>query len=312
MSHSFEVGKTYRNRVGEYVVQALDGDKMTIRYVGGATLVTNVHIQTRIWENIQFEEQMARQEERQRQAREARMASRRRTARAKKAVAIPTFGGFQKSDFDPKRRGIAWSSRKELGRVLVHELSQRTKEAFDFWIVPRQSEVHVARKEHYDRDARDRNAALYVAVSDKGAAYGLRVGKPGGKAKARWPWSAFVTALNESNQVRRSLRAAMKTHELSLDFYAMEESYGQVGQITVQTRGFLWQHETAEQETTRRMDWAKLTEYLHTAAADKRCDLYLRCHVSSENALKAGADIVGEIALVFEALMPVYEASVGA
>ena len=35
MSHPFEVGKTYRNRNGEYVVQAVEGERMTIRYEDG-------------------------------------------------------------------------------------------------------------------------------------------------------------------------------------------------------------------------------------------------------------------------------------
>src|SRR5512139_3464342 len=116
MSHPFEVGKSYRNRAGEYTVQALDGDKMTIRYQDGRTLVTSAQMQGRIWENIQFERQMARAEERQRQALEARKSTRQRTGRERPARPKPTFGGFEASDFEPKKRGIAWTSRRELGR----------------------------------------------------------------------------------------------------------------------------------------------------------------------------------------------------
>ena len=105
MSHPFEVGKPYRNRVGEYVVQEIAGDQMVIRYVDGRTLTTSVTIQARIWENIQFEKQLARAEERRQQAQEARQAARRRTARRK---ARPTFGGFEEADFETKTRGIAW------------------------------------------------------------------------------------------------------------------------------------------------------------------------------------------------------------
>jgi len=313
MSHTFEVGKTYRNRVGEYVVQAIDGDKLTIRYVGGKTLVTGVHVQARIWENIQFEKQMAREEERQRQAREARMAARQRNARARRARAKPTFDGFQESDFEPKQRGIAWSSRKELGRVLAHELNKRTNGSFDHWIVRRQSEAHVARKEHYDdRGARDRNSTFFVAVSEKGASYGFRLGKPGGEAKAGGPWSAFVAALDGNEQMRETLRSVMDAHGLSLDVYAMQTSYSQVGRITAQAHGFLWEHETTEQQMTRRMDGAELIDYLRTVAPDQRCGLYVRKHVSVEETLKAGAGVTAEITAVFEALIPLYDASVGA
>jgi hypothetical protein len=312
MSHPFEVGKTYRNRNGEYIVQAIEGERMTIRYVSGGTLETTVGIQARIWENIHFEEQMVREEEKRRLAREARMEARKRTARAKKAKAQPKFDGFQESDFEPTKRGIAWSGREQAGKALAYELGQRTKADYGHWIVPRQSQVHVARKEYYDMDTRLTNAAFYVAVNEEGAAYGFRVGKPDGKKKAKSSWWALLAALGDDQKLRRALRAAMKTHELSLDVYAEELSYGQVGQIVVQARGFQWQHETAEEEITRKMNWSDLVEYLQTVASKKRCDLCLCKHLSAEAALEVGAAATAEIVGVFEALVPVYNASVGA
>ena len=80
MSHPFEVGKEYRNRNGQYVVQAIEGDWMKIKYVNGGTIESRISLQARIWENIQFEEQMAREEERQRLAKEAQLEARRRSA----------------------------------------------------------------------------------------------------------------------------------------------------------------------------------------------------------------------------------------
>jgi hypothetical protein len=310
MSHPFEVGKTYRNRIGEYVVQAIDGESMKIRYTNGKTQDTRVVIQARIWENIQFEEQMARQEERERLSREARMAARKRKARARRARAQPRFQGFEESDFEPKQRGIAWSSRKELGKVLAQQLGQRATGEFDHWIVPRQSRVHVARKEVYDLDARDRNAALFVAAGEGGITYGYRVGKPDGKAADSWPWAQLLAALSD-DALRRALRATMKEHDLTMDLYAENVSYGQVGQISVQARGFLWQHQTAEQDMTRRMNWDALIEYLQTEGAERRCDLYLCKRLPVSDALGAGEEIAKEIVSLFEALLPVYDASVG-
>jgi hypothetical protein len=56
MSHSFTVGRTYRNRQGEYEVLAIHGDQMTIRYKDGVEKSANVTLQARIWENIQADE----------------------------------------------------------------------------------------------------------------------------------------------------------------------------------------------------------------------------------------------------------------
>jgi hypothetical protein len=308
MTHPFEVGKTYRNRAGEYVVLSIDGDKMKIRYAGGGTLDTSVEIQARIWENIQFEKQLARSEERREQAREARLEARRRTQRAR---ARPKFEGFLAQDFEVKGRGIAWSSRKELGRVLAYELNQRTKGDFGYWIIPREEGVHVALKKHFERDDRDRVAVLFVRTDEAGAVYGLRVSRPPGKVDPKGHWSSFLNALAENPDVHRDLRSAMEAHGLQLDVYAMEASYGQVAQITANTQGFLWQHETADQAISKAMDWEALFEYLQNLVPGKRCDAYLRRRTLRDEAVSVGAAISKEIANVLESLLPLYDAIVG-
>ncbi len=311
MSHPFEVGKPYRNRVGEYTVEAIEGNRMTIRYTDGRTLTTSVDIQARIWENIQFEKQMAMTEERRRQAMEARREARQRKARTSRKRAIPTYDGFEESDFEEKPRGVAWSGRMEMGRVLAYELDQRGHGSFGTWIVPRQSEVEVAREPHYDKDTRETNAALFVTVSEGGVSYGFHVGKPGGKAKADWPWSVLLKQFAKDEQLRKTLHAALQEQSLALDLLAMEVSYGQVGQITAEGEEFLWQHEDAGQEVTRQMNGEAVAEYLQTAAPTKRCDLYIRTTLSPQAALKAGPAVANQILSAFEALLPLYEASTG-
>jgi hypothetical protein len=309
MSHPFEVGKTYRNRAGEYVVLSIDGDTMKIRYAGGGTLETNVDIQARIWENIQFEKQMARSEERRQQAREARLEARRRTQRAR---VRPKFKGFEQGDFEAKTRGIAWTGRRELGRVLAYELNHRTKGDFGFWIIPREEGVHLGRKRYFERDDRDSIAVLFVRTDEDGVTYGLRVSRPPGKVDPQGHWATFLDLLGGDAQARGTLRSAMEAHELNLDIYAMQTSYGQVGRVSVDEQGFLWQHETAEQEMTRPMDWDGLVEYLQSLAPGKRCDVFLRGRFSVEEAMRGGAGISKDMADVFESLVPLYDAIVGA
>jgi hypothetical protein len=309
MSHPFEVGKPYRNRAGEYIVQEIVGNQMVIRYTDGRTLTTSVAIQARIWENIHFEKQLAREEERKQQAREARQAARRRTARRK---ARPKFEGFEEADFEPKTRGIAWKTRKELGKVLAFELGQRTKESYGHWIVPRQSKVHVAQDKHYDRERRETNAALFVSAHEAGLDYGLRMGKPRGRTKASWHWSLLLKALAGSKPVRQAIHSAMETHNLALDVYAMQVSYGQVARITAEGKGFMARQEDEEQEVTRPLSREELADYLKDLPSTKRCDLYLYGRLSPQEAQKAGSEIPAEILRVMESLLPVYSASVGA
>lgn len=310
MSHPFEVGKTYRNRVSEYEVQAIEGDKMTIRYASGGTLVTRASIQARIWENIHFEEQMAREDERRRLAREARLEARKRAARAKKAAAAPKFAGFQEIDFEPKKRGIAWSTRQEAGKFLAYTLSQKMGVAFGSWIVPRRSEVHVALKAGYDKGEGEKNAAFFVKVDETGVTYGFRVGNPDGKVKAGWPWSALLEALLEDDTMRRAIRATMKNHELVLDVYAMDVSYGRAGQLLWQQRGFLWEVKTADQDLSQKMNWNQLVEQLKSLSDGKRCNVYLCKKMPAEDALKSGAEAPVRILEIFDALLPVYDACV--
>lgn len=306
MPHPFEVGKTYRNRAGEYVVLSIEGDQMKLRYVSGGTLTTDVNMQARIWENIQFEEQVSRAEERRRMAQEARVAARTRTRQAK---AKPGFGGFQETDFQPKKRGISWPSRKELGKALAYELSHRTKRAFDVWPVPRHAVVHLARKEQYDAERPDRNVAFFVAVHERGLSYGLYVGKPDGAVEPAWPWSTWMAALAGNEAVREALREAMATQHLNLDVYAMQGSYGLVARVTVQGSALQWQQETAQQGIARPMEWAELVAALQAVAPDKRCEIQVCGLIGAEEAVQAGGAVVAAMMPVFEALLPAYQAA---
>jgi len=311
MSHPFEVGKIYRNRVGQYVVEWIEGDNMKIRYTEGGTLVTDVNIQARIWENIQFEQQMAHVEERRRQAQEARTEARKRRARTRRTHTPPEFDGFEAADFDVEGRGIAWSGRRDMGRVLAYELTQRARGTYDHWIVPYQAEVHVAQKGQYDTDNRDLNVAIFVSAGEDGVSYGLQVGKPGGKEKPNWPWSTLMSALNEEEALRESLRSVMSQHDLQLMAYATDISHEQVGRITVEDDNFVWKHEAQDQEMVREMTGKEMVDYLRSLAPGKRSDLYLGKSVPPEEAIKAGKKIVDEIVAVCELLLPLYEAAIG-
>jgi hypothetical protein len=307
MSHPFEVSKEYRNRNGQYVVQAIEGEWMKIKYVGGGSIETRVSLQARIWENIQFEEQMAREEERQRLAKEAQLEARRRAAQAKKAKAKPKFAGFKKADFEEKKRGIAWKTRKELGKVLEWEMKERTKADYGSWIVPRKSAIDVARKDRWNADVRETNAAFFVSAGPKGLDFGFHVGKPAGKVKAKWPWNDFMEFVSADSPERRALRAVMKQHELSMDIWVEETSYGQVAQVTIADRGFQWTQVTADQEATKKMTWPKLTEYLKEVAPERRCAVFFTKRMTPGEASKARSTISAKILDIYAALLMVYE-----
>jgi hypothetical protein len=55
LEHPFRVGQRYANRNGEYDVLRLEGEQMTIRYVGdGREQSVSVPLQARIWDNLRL------------------------------------------------------------------------------------------------------------------------------------------------------------------------------------------------------------------------------------------------------------------
>jgi len=305
MTHPFEVGKMYRNRVGEYMVVSIDDDQMKIRYTDGKTLMTNASIQARIWENIQFEERQTRAEERRRLAQEERTAARKQIRELK---ARPAFAGFQEEDFQAKERGISWTGRQALGRALAYELRRRTRRGFAFWAVPRLPAVNLALKDRYAPDSSDRNASLFVAVAEEGVAFGLRVSKAEGEVKPSWPWSILLSGLDSDVKLRDTVRSVMKAQNLALEIYALRLEYGLAGRVTVQGDGFLWEHETADQHVSREVDWTGLLEQVKDLAVERQSELRLCQNLPRDAALQAGADAAQVIATVLEVLVPLYDA----
>ncbi len=87
--HPFEVGGRYRNRIGDYVVTAINGESMTARYDDGREQVLNVATQTHIWQSILDEE-----------------------------LVIARRSDFNKHDFDADERLITWPVRLLVEEVL--------------------------------------------------------------------------------------------------------------------------------------------------------------------------------------------------
>jgi hypothetical protein len=90
----FELNGVYRNRMGEYTVLTIKGQRMTVRYTDGTEAELNVNIQARIWENI-----VAEQEARAASSRHLRQSNK-DTTHYIKAVSLPpgeelAFPGWQ-------------------------------------------------------------------------------------------------------------------------------------------------------------------------------------------------------------------------
>lgn len=90
--YPFRVGGLYANRNGEYEVVDIAPPKMTVRYHDGGTLVADIAILARIWENMQAPEP----------APETRARPAARSTAASKAAAAPKTAATPKAAAAPK------------------------------------------------------------------------------------------------------------------------------------------------------------------------------------------------------------------
>jgi hypothetical protein len=57
------------------------------------------------------------------------------------------------------------------------------------------------------------------------------------------------------------------------------------------------------------IEWSGFTQRLRAIDVEKWCDLYLCARLSKEDAIAAGLEIVEPVTEVYQALLPLYEAS---
>ena len=88
--HPFEIGGRYRQRHEEYIVTAIDGDRLTARFDDGREATLSLATQARIWRNMLDDE----------------LAAARRS-------------DFNKDDFDQDERLVTWPVRLLCDEVLL-------------------------------------------------------------------------------------------------------------------------------------------------------------------------------------------------
>jgi hypothetical protein len=99
--HPFHVGGLYANRNGEYEVVEIAPPKMTVRYHNGGTLVADIAILARIWENLQAPPEAPEPRPRAARSTTARPTSARPPA-APKTVATPRVAATPRAPRAPR------------------------------------------------------------------------------------------------------------------------------------------------------------------------------------------------------------------
>jgi hypothetical protein len=285
---SFEVGGKYENMKGVFEVIAIHRDSMDIRWESGEEISTPIALQQRIIERMQHEKEMEEQQLLQ---------------KAKKAKASASKGGKLFTGLDARDFGLAvskttWRGRGQLGGAVAKQL---TAEAFKFnsWAVLRKPEVHwldVKRKKQEDWPLQ---VKFYARVDDGGIYFGLHVPKPDPSLTEAGDWQALMNWLAKPEN-EAWLKKQCGAHGLYLcDFSA--KGFGG----TLEVRDDQWVHCQADDKATK---IEALGAFLSAAVETGEIDLRVEKRVEKDSAVERKQKIAGDLAALFNSLMPLYAA----
>lgn len=296
MRHPFEIGKKYRNRRGEYEVIELEGSRMVIRYSDGDTLETNVEMQQRIWQNIQAEKRLKKPTR--------KPSSRQQQRDEQRGLA---FQGLREHDFKKGVAGTSWRSRKSLGGMLAQRMSDSTLRFFQSYAIYRRAEVHIVQPAYYHSDTRWRETKFVFDLDEHCARYGFYIEKNNGPMDETWHWLHFVNALDKNKKLQGKVKAVMDNLNLQWEVYVWDDG-DLIAEVRAVQDGLVWHWQNVDKAED--ISWDDFTKRLRGIETQKWCALHLCARMIKDEAISLGRRIVDPVTEVYQALLPLYEASI--
>ncbi|HEY72151.1 MAG: hypothetical protein DRJ03_28110 [Chloroflexi bacterium] len=294
MKHPFKVGKKYRNRHDEYQVISIEEPRMVIRYSDGNTLETNVNIQASIWQNIQMEKAVNKHRRKMEEERLQRLRKR-----------MFKFENLEAHDFQDGVKGTSWRARTGLGGLLAERMSNVTEYKFQSYAVNPWPEVHIVQPSHYDRHAREQSVKFVFELDPKCARYGFCIEKNDGPMDDGWDWAGFLAVLKSDKTLQQKIVDAMRQLELQWEVYIEDEP---VAQVKAAEKGMILEQEG--QDEPKEISWPDgFIKKLPALKTEQGCRLLLCAHMDKKEAIAAGKSIIDPVAEVYQALLPLYVAS---
>ena len=293
IEHPFSVGDKYRNRLGEYEVISIDEPKILVRYDDGTLLEGTVQILERIWRNILADE-------------EAERAERERLEKAE--MRRNQFRGLQEHDFGQGIRGTSWRRRDSLAGLLAQRVSNSTPYSFQSYVIRARPKVHIATEDYGNtKESRPREARFEIDLDQERVRYGFNIGRKSGPLTGSWDWPIFIEALKDDKALQAGIGAAMRKHNLHWQIYAWDGD-GDDKLVTwvgpAEENGLVWHPKGAEEGEL--ITWADFATRMRAIGKTRGCDLYLCNELSRDEAIAIGKHIVGPMAQVYRALIPLY------
>jgi hypothetical protein len=283
----FEVGHKHENMKGIYEVISINDDSMIIRWENGEQISTSTDLQRRIIERIQRQERD--NEKMQNQPKEPKRKNRKSTSKYGSQ-----FKGFEESDFKKNVTETNWRSRSRLGGAVTERLPS-DKFNFNSWAAYRMPAIHWADVKHRGRDDILLQAKFFAQVDENYLYYGFYIERSDNPTDVKNDWNTFISWLKDAKN-EYWLNEIVSKH--NLDIYDLDEkSFSGI----IKSLNKKWEIHSEEI-----LSLSNLLDEL-----PKKCcvDLHIAKKVDRDKALSKGEKIADDISTLFEALMPLYEAS---
>jgi hypothetical protein len=290
----FEVGQKYENVKGVYEVLSIVDDTMTIEWETGEQASTSVSFQKRIIERIQFEKELIE---------EQKAKALRKGQKAYISKAGEQFKGFAESDFKVTISGTKWRNRSCLGGAVTKRLAPH-KLQINSWAVPRKTAIHWQDIGHH-RLAATMTQVKFLALIDKtDLSYGFYIERGNQDNKNVSDWNSFMDWLKKENN-EALLNKVVIEHHLRIDHKSGKSAIAQIdahdGKWNIRKKT---SHEEDEGE-----DIGTLAGFFDKIPASAKIIFRIYQKTAKADILAQGEKIADDIAVLFDVLMPLYEAA---
>lgn len=299
MKIPFQIGRVYANRQGSYEVVHVDAPNgtMIIRYLdSGEELESDITIQSRIWNNMQLEEQEAIRQTAEEDARYQRGYG-------------EAFSSLKEADFKTSTEGTTWRSRAGLAGRVALLASEETPYTFVSWSIYRWPVAFLTHREDYAMAAFEmgsRKAKFTLEIDEHSLYYGFYVEKGPEPLNHEWDWRRLLHRLNLDEDLCNAIAGVEKEHSSRF-----------IGRHSQGTERFhfangpemgaqaLWNEQAAASLNIHE----RLTA-LRDIPADHWGEIYVISTIPEQRAIELRADVAKPIAEMFKSLLPIYDAAV--
>ena len=284
----FEVGGKYENMKGVYEVIAIRRDSMDIRWENGEEITTPIELQQRIIERMRHEKEME----------EAKALQKAKKSKASSSKAGKQFSGLEEGDFSKTVSKTSWRGRGQLGGAVAHRF--KTKQfKFNSWAVLRKPEVNWLDVKRQKQEDLPIQGKFFARVEDGYLFYGLTVPAPASAETHASDWHRLMDWLAKAEN-----DAWLKKQCLSHDLYLCD--LGRQGfSGTIELKEDQWVN---AQDGKAEPSLETLSTILSACVKSDGVDLRIQKRIDKATAIDKKQGIAGDMATLFETLMPIYVA----